>query len=336
MDMILWEAEIANFRSCSTFYQLHISMISLTATNPNNLDFPQQQNSVPVFARHETFHPRFGWLKKGFDQASQNSGIFLQEDAPVQLGVGKNMVRSIRYWCSAFKVLENDSPTDFGTKLLGAGGWDEYLEDLASLWLLQWKLLESPSLATAWDFTFNQFRPIEFTKESLFRELRSYSDASSKNTADGSLEKDISCLIRMYCPTVSSKSVVNEDMLDCPFAELGAIATAGEANHFTFRIGDKPTLPPAIVAHACLAYAARTNPTARTMPIANLLYHHGSPGLVFRLTERSICDALETVARQFPQIALSDAAGKLQLSFDAEPEQLAEDILDRYYQVAKK
>ncbi len=24
---------------------------------------------VGIFARHETFHPRFGWLKKGFDRA---------------------------------------------------------------------------------------------------------------------------------------------------------------------------------------------------------------------------------------------------------------------------
>jgi len=31
----------------------------------------------PVFARHETFHPRFGWLKKGFDAAVEESGVFL-------------------------------------------------------------------------------------------------------------------------------------------------------------------------------------------------------------------------------------------------------------------
>ena len=115
-------------------------MTAKTTITPENLDSQssqqRQQNTVQVFARHETFHPRFGWLKKGFDKASQDSGIFLREDAPVLLGVGKNMVRAIRYWCSAFKVLENDSPTDFGTKLLGAGGWDEYLEDPASLWLL--------------------------------------------------------------------------------------------------------------------------------------------------------------------------------------------------------
>jgi hypothetical protein len=294
-----------------------------------NLDVRAAQ----VFARHETFHPRFGWLKKGFDRASQDSSIFLREDAPVLLGVGKNMVRSIRYWCSAFKLLGNDTPTDFGKKLLGRGGWDEYLEDSASLWLLHWKLLEPPSTATTWDFTFNQFRPIEFTQDSLFTELRGYCDSLSKSIVDGSLKKDITCLLRMYVRT-ANRSAVNEDMLDCPFAELGAIVTSGDSRHYTFRIGYKPTLPPAIITYACLSYAARISSTARTIPTVNLLYHYSSPGLVFRLTERSMCEAIEKVARQFPQIAVSDAAGKLQLSFSDEPQQLADSILDRYYQTA--
>ncbi|HEY9663495.1 MAG TPA: DUF4007 family protein, partial [Allocoleopsis sp.] len=66
---------------------------------------------MTVFARHETFHPRFGWLKKGFNHASKDPEVFLREDSPIRLGVGKNMVRSIRYWCSAFKLLDENQPT---------------------------------------------------------------------------------------------------------------------------------------------------------------------------------------------------------------------------------
>jgi hypothetical protein len=67
-----------------------------------SLDYPETSAAKvnPVFARHETFHPRFGWLKKGFDLAKQDPDIFLREDAPVRLGVGKNMVSAIRYWCN--------------------------------------------------------------------------------------------------------------------------------------------------------------------------------------------------------------------------------------------
>jgi len=47
------------------------------------------------------------WLAQGVDAAVHDSGIFLREDAPVRLGVGKNMARSI-HWCNAFKVLAEE------------------------------------------------------------------------------------------------------------------------------------------------------------------------------------------------------------------------------------
>ncbi len=43
----------------------------------------------PVFARHETFHPRFGWLKKGFDAATRDPEIFTREDEARNLGGGQ-------------------------------------------------------------------------------------------------------------------------------------------------------------------------------------------------------------------------------------------------------
>ena len=54
------------------------------------------------FARHETFHPRHGWLKKGFDAVQERSDIFATADAHLDLGVGKNMGQAIRYWSTAF------------------------------------------------------------------------------------------------------------------------------------------------------------------------------------------------------------------------------------------
>jgi hypothetical protein len=108
---------------------------------------PKSLEISPVFARHETFHPRFGWLKKGFDKASEDNSVFSKESAAVVLGVGKNMVKAIKYWCIAFKVVDETrnygkfihNPTEFAQKLLGEGGWDPFLENPSSLWLLHWK-----------------------------------------------------------------------------------------------------------------------------------------------------------------------------------------------------
>src|SRR4051812_17058273 len=110
----------------------------------------------PVFARHESFQPRFAWFKKAFDAGHDSKGaVFNDDDATVRLGVGKNMVRAIRFWGLASKVLVNVPersrprsslavPSAFGRALLGVDGWDPYLEDLGTIWLLHWALLRPP------------------------------------------------------------------------------------------------------------------------------------------------------------------------------------------------
>ena len=287
-----------------------------------------------TFARHETFHPRFGWLKKGFSQASANPRIFLEEDAPVQLGVGKNMVRSIRYWCNAFYVLDDDQPTAFGEQLLGDDGWDPYLEDTASLWLLHWNLIQPPCYATAWDFTFNQFRAVEFTYEDLFYGLCECRDRVAPRLADSSIKKDASCILRMYAgQQIKAKASASEDSLDCPFTDLGLIQTTGDSRHYSFAIGPKPTLPPEIVVYAALDFAQQTQTSARTIPLSRLLYDAGSPGQVFKLNEMALCEAIETISDKIKALGLEDAAGRLQLSYGGQepPRTIGERILASYY-----
>lgn len=302
--------------------------ISLTL----NGDVKKVVNVNPVFARHETFHPRYSWLKKGFDVASKDSGVFLREDAPVQLGVGKNMVSAIRYWCNAFKVLENDSPSEFGERLLKDCGWDPFLEDPATLWLLHWNLLKPSCNAAAWYFAFNIFRQNEFTQEELSNALCDYRDSIAPRIVESSLKKDISCILRMYVTQGASKTGISEDSLDCPFAGLGIIHTAGDSRHYTFRFGHKSNLPPEIVVAACLEYADLIGREQRTISVSRLVYDIGSPGMVFKLTESAVCDAVEKVAKNFNQVILSDAAGLIQFSYTEEPSVLALDILYKYYE----
>lgn len=293
------------------------------------VSIPPSSTTRQAFARHETFHPRFGWLKKGFDQAARDSTVFLRDNATVRLGVGKNMVRSIRYWCSAFKLLEEDRPTEFGNQLLGSSGWDPYLEDPASLWLLHWKLLETPCSAAAWNFVFNQFRGVDFTPEELFNQLCDYRDREAARVADSSIRKDVSCLLRMY-GSQPFKASASEESLDCPFADLGLIRFAGNVRSYTFRIGSKPTLPAEIVVYTCLSYVEQIAEGVQNVPVAKLLYDRGSPGLVFRLTESALYAAIEAVG-DAGSLGITDVAGKLEFFFRGQPLQMAEDILNKYY-----
>ena len=97
------------------------------------------------FSGHETFSFRYPWLKKGYDAVRQDPLIFHRDDAITILGVGKNMVRSIRHWCLATGLIEEAReegdkrtgalrPTDLGDWLFDDGkGIDPYLEDPATL-----------------------------------------------------------------------------------------------------------------------------------------------------------------------------------------------------------
>lgn len=293
----------------------------------------------PVFARHETFHPRFGWLKKGFDAVVKNPEIFSREDAHIQLGVGKNMGLSIRYWCTAFKLIEIGEangrrgfgvPSEFGTRLLGEGGWDQYLEDIASLWLLHWNLLKTPCQATTWRFIFDEFRKADFTREDLLRELAAYRDKLGLRVLDSSLEKDSTCLLRMYVEQ-SPKKAITEETLDCPFVELGLIQQAGDALHYTFRISAKANLPAAVIVAAALEFVASHDIKQRTVSLTSLAYGQGSPGLAFKLTESAICQAIEEISLKPGGVALTDTAGLVQMSFQKEPLGLAQRILKYYY-----
>ena len=99
-------------------------------------------NSRLVFSGHETFHCKNLWLKKGYDFVS-NKGKFTDE-ACIDLGVGRNMVSSIRFWLKSFDII--DTKDEEITKVAefifnDENGKDKYLESETTLWLLHYLLV---------------------------------------------------------------------------------------------------------------------------------------------------------------------------------------------------
>lgn len=292
----------------------------------------------PAFARHETFHPRYGWLTKGYRRAA-DPAIFRADDATTRLGVGKNMVRAIRYWCIATKVLEErpdpDHPrqlnvhrTAFGDRLLGDDGWDPFLEDPASLWLLHWKLLAPPCVAPGWWSVFNTPRLIEFNDGTLLGELRAMCDTNGwTSIVDNSLIKDVRCLLRMYTSATKGRDLP-EDSIDSPFAELDLIRSIpGSVGDYAMPLGERPQLPDAIVAFAVLDYLRASDSAARTVTIAGLAHTAGSPGRAFAMTETALSDALARFGQSHPDLlTITHAAGvrQVRMTEGVEPEALLE------------
>ena len=180
------------------------------------------------FSGHESFPFRYPWLKKGFDAVQEDGNVFLRTDAITTLGVGKNMVRSIRHWCLAAGILEENRKgqgplraTDLGTLVLADDGLDPYLEDPATLWLLHWQIASNRSRATTWFWAFSHFNEPEFTRETLTSELVRWTQTlSCKEVAGSSLKRDVEVFLRTYVPSRQTRGAITEDSLDCPAVDL--------------------------------------------------------------------------------------------------------------------
>ena len=128
------------------------------------------QLTRPSFSGHQTFPFRYTWLKKGFDAVAKDQTVFSSENASVTLGVGKNMVSSIRHWCIVAELIRTDTyqrgrlvPTPLGEAIFDNNGFDPYLDDPATLWLIHWKIATNINQATSWYWAFNVFRENQFT-----------------------------------------------------------------------------------------------------------------------------------------------------------------------------
>ena len=156
-------------------------------------------NQRVKFSGHQTFSLRYGWLEKGYEfTASRKS--FSHESAIVDLGVGKNMVDSIKYWCDMTGIIKDDVITDFGKQLLDEkSGWDPFLEDQASWWLLHWKLITNPSYKTSGTALFSSLRKPEFSKQDVAEAALRFIDSGKKAPSDNIVMRDVDCFIRSYC-----------------------------------------------------------------------------------------------------------------------------------------
>jgi hypothetical protein len=311
----------------------------------------------PSFSRHETFHPRFGWLLKAYTALTNpdiGNDVFLRDNATVTLGVGKNMVNAIRFWSYAFKLTVEypkdptsranvASPTWEARWLLDENGADPYLEDTASLWLLHWWLLAKPCYTPTWWVAFHaqstsRFKTADLTETTL-RHVRL---AGWEPPVEASVVKDADCLTKMYGrrdeqPAKGSRMGF-EDMLDSTFRELGLLepisfGRANSVDSWKFTSNARTSLPPALVAYACLDYAARSGAQqGGSIAVPRLANEPGGPGKAFRLREPEIVNALQEVARTHPQVELLEGIGQRSLGFsNTHPKDLAWDVLDNYY-----
>lgn len=270
-----------------------------------------------AFGRHETFALRFGWITKGFRALKKNSEVFTSDTATIELGVGKNMVASIRYWLGACQIIDPVKlvPTSVGNLVFDAkGGLDPYLEDEATIWLLHWLLASNPNLATSWFWFFNKYHKPEFTSQELTTSLNDFVKdvvIEGKKPSLSTLKNDAQLLHRMYTQSRGNGRTPLEEALDSPLALLRLMSQTAGGRRYISRPEARPGLPLGILGFAVMQVMQQRK--LKSIPIEELMYARSdycAPGAVFRLTENDLITKLEKLVDYIPNIfGIRDTAG---------------------------
>jgi len=293
----------------------------------------------PDFAKHAGFVIRYGWLRKAHRFASEDPKGFSREDAPVTMGVGKNMVTAIRFWGLASKIIVEQPktevvPTCFGEAMFGENGWDPYLEDPASLWLIHWALFSPPSRLPIWWHAFNMINAVEFSRDLLENEAAEQIDqiAGWKKPAGGAFKKDVAALLLTYAPFKGLKSSGIDDRLGCPLRELGLIGQSTSTGNYRFNNGAAASLKSEIATAIVLDYIDRVAFDRNTITFGQLALESGAPGRVMRLSESALLEILRPQINSHPDLGLLSPTGTHQLTWDSSPSTIGVQILNSYYQ----
>ena len=190
---------------------------------------------------HESFTPRIGWISKGLKEVNDNPTLFSQSNfyGADDLGVGVNMAKSIRYWLTAMGLatVEREAHlTELGKIIYDN---DSYIEELFTLWILHYNLVNNRREASSWYVFFKYGMDAALIREEwkklLYAQtIKEFDDPEINAKTSGD---DSDAILQMYTrswvnddPIYGNAEYDPEDKSICPFVSLGLI-TKNEKKH---------------------------------------------------------------------------------------------------------
>ena len=255
------------------------------------------------FRAHDTFFIRKGWLSKGMKHVVEKPDLFVDKNEnPMDvLGIGSNMVKSLRYWLQTVGLTEEpksgkreQSLTEFGQEVFDH---DCFIEEIGTLYFLHYKLVSNKEEASAWYHFFNVFSMSEFSREDFVKEVQKYIKIEGEaEVALRSLNDDFNCIINTYLSRyrTNAKRVSPENNIDCPLGEIGLVDVLNK-DRKTY----KKTTPPISSFDPWVVYAViMDNAEGRDeIGLNELLTAEKNIGKVFNLDAIAMIDVLHSVEK---------------------------------------
>lgn len=274
-----------------------------------------------IFSGHESFHCKSLWLKKGYDYLLTGNR-FADVDSVARLGVGKNMVASIRFWLRAFSLTRSDELTVIADYLFNSDtGRDPFSEDINTLWLLHF-LLVSNNVASLYNLVFVDFQRErkEFTRNELQTYIRRKCAVPEQKNVynENTVKKDIAVLLKNYVSPNDLKTIEDFSAL---LIYLNLI-TLKTQDVYKFREVTVKEIAPEVILFALLSLGDNE----KTISIDRLQYL----SLIFCMPMVSLIETIRCLEQSYPEaIVFSENSGVKNVQFLKHLNKF--EILDNYY-----
>lgn len=259
-----------------------------------------------VINKHGSFYVRNGWPTKILDAISNNESIFSPNkelEAVDEIGVGRVMIKSMRYWASALGIAK-ESKTSQGVllKITPLGKlikkYDPYFQNIGTLWLLHRNLTKLDSEATAWSWAFNLFNKKSFSKGDFCNDFISYLQHGGVDYNKKAIEKEFDCFKNTYVSDkeFDIKKILEED--NAPFfSRLKLISYIGNGIFVQNKAGVHD-VPLDIFYYCMLIDNHDILAENRQIPIDHLLEDDGQIGKYMCLTYSILIEYLQRLENQ--------------------------------------
>lgn len=179
------------------------------------------------YNQHQSFYLRERWLGKGLRALENNPRFFFQEDAFEKLGLGKNMVQSLRHWLIATNCAEISGIgqerrmdlTPFGNWLLQYDPALKYFDVLA---ILHYNIVSNDEPSSSWYWYFNLNNETILDKDLMFTRLNEWiQERETRVVSENSIKRDVDVLLNMY----AGDEVLDdpEEVITSPLSKLKLI-----------------------------------------------------------------------------------------------------------------
>lgn len=280
------------------------------------------------FSGHETFHCRPIWLKKGYDYANLGRK-FNDYNSVIDLGVGKNMVASIKFWLRAFGFynLHKNELEGLAELLFTDDGLDPFLEQDATMYLLHYLLIKNNEVSSINYLAFIKLskEKTEFTLEQLKQFIKRQCLKEEVDFNEKTLSNDIKVFLKNYIPS-NDKKLTLEDNYNGLFYDLRLLnkvkSSEGELR-YRFNINDGRYLPEVIFLYVLLDQFE----DEISINIEAIREYVSS---IFLLERNGTHQMMERLTRTYPEmITFKDDGGRQELQFKCKIDKI--ELLQTYY-----